>query len=110
VDTVGGATLAGILRGLAINASVAACGNAGGPELNTTVLPFILRGVNLLGIDSLHLPNARRRQIWARIERDLPLDKLDRTIQVIPLEELPGRADEILKGQVRGRTVVDVNA
>jgi acrylyl-CoA reductase (NADPH) len=109
VDSVGGATLAGILRALAINASVAACGNAGGPELNTTVLPFILRGANLLGIDSFHLPNARRRQIWARIARDLPLDKLDRTIKVIPLGELPGRADEILRGQVRGRTVVDVN-
>ena len=73
-------------------------------------LAGILRGVNLLGIDSLHLPNARRRQIWARIERDLPLEKLDRTIQVIPLDALPGRAQDILKGHIRGRTVVDVNA
>lgn len=110
VDSVGGDTLAGILRALAIGASVAACGNAGGAELHTTVFPFILRGVNLLGIDSLHLPQERRRQIWTRIARDLPLDLLDRTIEVVPLGDLPARAEAITRGQVRGRTVVDVNA
>lgn len=110
VDSVGGDTLAGILRGLAIGASVAACGNAGGAQLNTTVFPFILRGVNLLGIDSLHQTQDRRRQVWARLMRDLPLDLLDRAIRVVPLTALPAHAEEIVRGQVRGRTVVDVNA
>lgn len=110
VDSVGGATLAGIIRSLAIGASVAACGNAGGVELHTTVLPFILRGVSLLGMDSLHLPNERRRQIWKRIASDLPLEKLDDTITVQPLSRAPDIAQQILSGRVRGRTVLDVNA
>jgi acrylyl-CoA reductase (NADPH) len=110
VDSVGGAALAGILRAMAVGTSVAACGLAGGAELHTTVHPFILRGVNLLGIDSLRVPNGRRREIWQRLRQDLPLDKLEQTISVVPMSKLPGLAAEILAGKVRGRTVVDVNA
>lgn len=110
VDSVGGDVLAGILRAMAVGTSVAACGLAGGVELRTTVHPFILRGVNLLGIDSLRVPNARRRAIWQRLQRDLPLAKLDEAIQVVPLSKLPSLGPDILAGKVRGRTVVDVNA
>jgi acrylyl-CoA reductase (NADPH) len=110
VDSVGGDTLAGILRALAVGTSVASCGLAGGAELHTTVHPFILRGVNLLGIDSLRVPNAQRREIWARLRRDLPLDKLAQIMSLVPLSRLPDMAPDILAGKVRGRTVVDVNA
>ena len=110
IDTVGGDTLAGILRAMAVGTSVAACGLAGGAELRTTVHPFILRGVNLLGIDSLRVPNPQRREIWSRLRRDLPLDKLEQAMSVVPMSRLPDLAPQILAGNVRGRTVVDVNA
>lgn len=110
VDTVGGAMLAGVLRTLAYGASVAACGNAGGFELNTTVLPFILRGVNLLGIDSLPVPQARRVIIWDRLARDLPPSALQRSMRVVPLAETRALADEILAARTHGHIVVDVNA
>ncbi len=110
VDTVGGAMLAGVLRTLAYGASVAACGNAGGFELNTTVLPFILRGNNVLGIDSLPVPQARRIEIWNRLARDLPRSVLQRTMRVVPLAETPMLAVEILAGRTHGHIVVDVNA
>ena len=110
VDTVGGATLAGVLRTLAYGASVAACGNAGGATVNTTVLPFILRGVNLLGIDSLPAPIVRRRIVWERLAQLMPAEKLDRMMTVVRLDETPALAPQILAGQTRGRIVVDVNA
>ncbi|HEY7850583.1 MAG TPA: oxidoreductase [Ktedonobacterales bacterium] len=110
VDTVGGEMLAGALRTLAYGASVAACGNAGGYELQTTVLPFILRGVNLLGIDSLPVPQARRIAVWNRLARDLPKSAIERTMRVITLAEARAKADEILAGRATGHTVVDVNA
>jgi len=110
IDSVGGDTLAGLLRSVALAGSVASCGLAGGPTLNTTVFPFILRGVNLLGIDSARVPNARRREIWARVTRDLPLDLLDSMIRVAPLEEVFALGEQILAGKIRGRTVIDVNA
>lgn len=110
IDTVGGTTLASILTQMKPGTAVAACGNAGGVELNTTVLPFILRGVGLLGIDSVYYPAAGRQAAWDRLARDLPLDKLDAMTTVIPLTEVQETAGRILKGQVRGRTVVDVNA
>src|SRR5487761_2097262 len=110
VDTVGGAMLVGVLRTLAPDASVAASGNAGGFDLATTVLPFILRGVNLLGINSLPVPQARRKVIWERLARDLPSGILERTMRVIPLEEARAVADEMLAGQTTGHIVVDVNA
>jgi acrylyl-CoA reductase (NADPH) len=110
VDSAGGDTLAGILRTLAIGASVAACGLAGGPKLNTTVFPFILRGVNLLGIDSVRTSNATRRAIWQRISADLPIAKLDSAIHTAPLSKIQELGEQILAGKTRGRTVIDVNA
>ena len=110
IDNVGGDTLAGLLRSMAIGGSVASCGVAGGAALNTTVFPFILRGVNLLGIDSLRVPPLRRREIWQRIVRDLPLRLLDRMIQVEPLARIQELGEQILAGKIRGRTVIDVNA
>jgi acrylyl-CoA reductase (NADPH) len=89
---------------------VAACGNVGGAALNTTVLPFILRGVRLLGIDSVMCPVDRRRAAWRRLAAELPHDALERMLTVIPLRDVPQAAEAILQGQVRGRTVVDVNA
>jgi acrylyl-CoA reductase (NADPH) len=110
VDTVGGDTLAGVLRTLAYGTSVAACGNAGGVALTTTVLPFILRGVSLLGVDSVMCPTPRRRQAWERLAREVPSDALDRITHVVPLRDAPERAEAILRGEIQGRTVVDVNA
>ncbi|HZC06065.1 MAG TPA: MDR family oxidoreductase [Ktedonobacterales bacterium] len=110
VDTVGGEMLAGALRTMAYGASVAACGNAGGFELHTSVLPFILRSVNLLGIDSLPVPQARRITIWNRLARDLPPSAIERTMHVIPLAESRAMADEILAARTTGHIVVDVNA
>jgi acrylyl-CoA reductase (NADPH) len=108
VDTVGGDVLAGVIRALGKGTSVAACGLAGGSHLNTTVLPFILRGVNLLGINSVEVTVADREAVWARVARDLPLDKLDAMIHEAPLGEVPELAKQILAGQTRGRVVVDV--
>jgi acrylyl-CoA reductase (NADPH) len=107
VDAVGGATLATILTQLKYRASVAACGLAGGSDLPATVIPFLLRGVNLLGIDSVMCPREERIEAWARLARDLPLDRLERMTQTVPLSALPELAPRILKGEIRGRTVVD---
>lgn len=108
VDTVGGETLAALLRTMAYGTSVAACGLAGGSRLQTTVFPFILRGVSLLGIESSLAPRERRQAAWARLVLDLPLESLDRMIQVVPLEDIPRLSQDILRGQVRGRIVVDL--
>jgi acrylyl-CoA reductase (NADPH) len=110
VDAVGGSTLARVLGQLAHGASAAACGLAGGAKLETTVVPFLLRGVNLLGIDSVMQPLSARQRCWARIAADLPMDKLDAMTTVIGLADAPRYADDILAGRVRGRLVIDVNA
>jgi acrylyl-CoA reductase (NADPH) len=110
VDSVGSNTLANVLAQLKYHGSVAACGLAGGSDLPTTVIPFLLRGVNLLGIDSVMCPPPRRLAAWERLARDLPLAKLDAIIHKVPLAEVPALSARILKGQVQGRTVVDVNA
>jgi acrylyl-CoA reductase (NADPH) len=110
VDAVGGATLATVLTQLKYRGSVAACGLAGGSDLPTTVIPFLLRGVNLLGIDSVMCPREERIEAWHRVARDLPFDKLDATTQTVPLAEVPGLAPRILKGEVRGRVVIDIAA
>ena len=89
-------------------ASVAACGNAGGNDVPASVIPLLLRGVSILGIDSAMKPMPERREAWARLARDLPLDKLDAMTSVIGLGDLPAEGQRILKGQVRGRVVVDV--
>jgi acrylyl-CoA reductase (NADPH) len=110
VDNVGGETLAGLLRSTATGGSIASCGLAGGATFTSTVFPFILRGVNLLGIDSLHVANARRREIWDRIVRDLPMRLLDGMTQVEPLGKIRELGERILAGKICGRTVIDVNA
>ncbi len=109
VDSVGGDTLAGILRTMAANCSVAACGLAGGAALSTTVLPFILRGVNLLGINSVFVSRERREYIWRRLAKDLPVRVLDQIARVEPLTNVVALGEEILAGKVRGRIVIDVN-
>ena len=110
VDTVGGETLAALLKTMNPGASVTACGNAGGFDLPTTVFPFILRGVNLLGIDSVMVPYDQRVEAWRRLAQDLPLDALDQAMEIAPLSNIKSLAEDILQGQVRGRLVIDVNA
>ncbi len=109
IDAVGGTTLARVLAQTKLHGSVAAVGLAGGAALETTVLPFLLRGVNLLGIDSATCPTLRRRAAWARLAADLPLDQLDAMTSEAGLAELLDLGGKILKGQIRGRTVIDVN-
>ncbi|UPH70094.1 acryloyl-CoA reductase [Abyssibius alkaniclasticus] len=110
VDAVGGAMLARVLGQMKYGASVAAVGLAGGAALPATVIPFLLRGVNLLGIDSVMQPYDNRLAAWRRIATDLPMDKLEAMIVPATLGDLPRLGAEILQGQVRGRVVVDVNA
>lgn len=110
VDAVGGDMLARVLGQMCYGASVAAVGLAGGAGLPATVIPFLLRGVNLLGIDSVMQPYDNRLAAWQRIASDLPMDKLEAMINPASLSDLPSLGSDILKGQVRGRVVVDVNA
>ncbi|HAJ83934.1 MAG TPA: oxidoreductase, partial [Rhodobacteraceae bacterium] len=110
VDAVGGDMLARVLGQMAYGASVSAVGLAGGAGLPTTVIPFLLRGVNLLGIDSVMQPFENRKRAWSRIAKDLPMDKLEGMISSATLSDLPRLGKDILKGQVQGRVVVDVNA
>ena len=110
VDAVGGAMLARVLGQMKYRCSVAAVGLAGGAALPATVVPFLLRGVNLLGIDSVLQPYENRITAWERIARDLPMEKLEAMIQPATLADLPKLGADILNGQVKGRVVVDVNA
>ena len=110
VDAVGGPMLARVLGQMKYGASVAAVGLAGGANLPATVIPFLLRGVNLLGIDSVMQPYDNRLRAWSRIATDLPMDKLEAMIHPATLGDLPQLGADILKGQVKGRVVVDVNA
>jgi len=110
IDAVGGEMLARVLGQMKYGASVSAVGLAGGAGLPATVIPFLLRGVNLLGIDSVMQPYDNRVRAWARIAKDLPMDKLEAMVQPATLSDLPALGKDILKGQVKGRVVVDVNA
>ena len=110
VDTVGGEMLARVFGQMLYGSSVAAVGLAGSAKLPATVIPFILRGVNLLGIDSVMQPYQNRLNAWKRLASDLPMDKLEAMITPATLSDLPRLGADILKGQVRGRVVVDVNA
>jgi len=110
IDAVGGAMLARVLGQMRYGASVAAVGLAGGAALPATVVPFLLRAVNLLGIDSVMAPVALRERAWARIARDLDLDRLETMIRPAALADLPALGAAILAGQVQGRVVVDVRA
>jgi acrylyl-CoA reductase (NADPH) len=108
IDSVGGATLAGILPAMMSGASVASCGLAGGAAFSATVLPFILRGVNLLGINSVRVTRDERGEIWERLSHDLPLQLLDSMTEVAPLERVFELGEQILAGKIRGRVVIDV--
>ncbi len=109
VDAVGGSTLAYLLRSTKYGGSVAACGNTSGPNVMTTVFPFILRAVNLLGIDSVNCPMELRRQLWQQLASEYkPAGLLDSIGKEASLEELPSVLATILKGGIRGRTIVRV--
>ena len=108
VDSVGGDTLAAIVRALVPNGSVAACGVAGGAPLNTTVFPFILRGVSLLGINSAFVDRADRLLIWDRLTHDLSLSLLDSMTEEAPLEAVFDLGEKIIAGRIRGRTVIRI--
>jgi len=110
IDAVGGTTLGTLLTHMRNRASVAAVGNAGGIELKITVLPFLLRGVNLLGIDSVMSPPDERQEAWGRVAKELPLDTLDAMTSHATLADLPELSRQILQGGLRGRIVVDVNS
>jgi acrylyl-CoA reductase (NADPH) len=109
IDNVGGETLSGLLRTTASHGTIALCGLAGGAAFASTVMPFILRSVNLCGINSVKVANSERRAIWARLVQDLPLPLLDSLTQIKPLTEIFELGAAILAGQIKGRTVIDVN-
>jgi acrylyl-CoA reductase (NADPH) len=109
IDAVGGEMLARVLGQMKYGGSVAAVGLAGGAGLPATVIPFLLRGVNLLGIDSVMQPYDNRLRAWQRIGKGLPLSKLEDMVVPATLSDLPKLGADILNGQVRGRVVVDVN-
>lgn len=111
VDSVGGRTLAWLTRTMAYRGVIAACGLAGGVEVNTTVMPFILRGVSLLGIDSVACPMAQRLEVWRRLAGDLKPRHLETAIaRAVPLARLPDVFQGFLDGTASGRTVVDLTA
>jgi putative YhdH/YhfP family quinone oxidoreductase len=109
VDTVGSQTLATVLSQTRYRGAVAACGLAGGSDLPTTVLPFILRNVALLGVDSVSCPADVRAEAWARLASDLPTSLLDSMTTVEPMTAVPELASRILAGQTRGRVVIDTS-
>ena len=110
VDAVGSHTLANVLSQIRPEGCVAACGNAQGTDLTTTVFPFILRGVTLRGVHSVHVPRPRRLEAWRRLDQDLDRELLASMTRTVGLDDVPAVAAEILAGRVRGRVVVDVHA
>jgi acrylyl-CoA reductase (NADPH) len=110
VDSVGSHTLATVLAQTNYGGIVAACGLAQGPDLPATVMPFILRGITLAGINSVYCPLPQRREAWRRLASDLDLELLDSLTTTVGLEGARAVAADILQGRVRGRTVVDVRA
>ena len=106
IDSVGGATLAWLTRTTMYGGCIASCGLTGGTELQTTVMPFILRGVKLLGIDSVMCPMPTRLEVWRRLATDLKPAKLADIAREIALDGLPDAFDALLNGRARGRYVV----
>ena len=109
IDAVGGSMLGRVLGQMKYNASVALIGNAGGAVFTASVIPFLLRGINLLGIDSVTQPYSQRIKVWNRIMDCLPIALIDQIATPANLGDIPTLAEKILNGQVRGRVVVDVN-
>jgi len=109
IDSVGSHTLANVLAQTKYSGAVAACGLAQGMDLPASVAPFILRGVALLGVDSVMCPKARRVEAWARLARDLDLAKLDELAREISFDEIIPTARDLLEGKVRGRVVVKID-
>jgi putative YhdH/YhfP family quinone oxidoreductase len=110
VDNVGGQTLASVLATTASYGAIASCGLAGGADISTTVFPFILRNVSLLGVNSVQAPKSVRITAWNRLARELPIPKLDLITAVEPLTKAKQLSEQILAGKIRGRVVLDVNA
>jgi len=108
IDTVGGNTLTTLLKSVNVQGSVAACGVVAGPKLDLTVFPFILRGVNLLGIDSALWPRESRHNIWRKFANEWKLENLEAMSKTIGMEKLDGYIAQILKGKIRGRIVVKI--
>lgn len=108
VDSVGSQTLATVLSQTVYGGAVAACGLAGGADLPATVLPHILRGVALIGVDSVMAPREKRERAWERLARDLDKQKLAAITTVEPMSRLPELANDILAGKIRGRVVIDI--
>jgi acrylyl-CoA reductase (NADPH) len=108
VDAVGGVVLANLISMTTTGGAIAACGNAGGMELNTSVAPFILRGVSLLGIDSVRAPKAVRNEAWRRLANELDRKKLAAVTTAIPFDAIENAARDIVEGKVRGRLVVEI--
>ena len=109
IDAVGSHTLANVLAQTQYGGAVAACGLAQGFDLPSTVMPFILRGVALLGVDSVMAPKALRQDAWARIALDLDMAKLEAITTTIGFDDIIGAANDIMDGKIRGRVVVDMN-
>ncbi len=109
MDVVGSHVLANACAATKYRGVVAACGLAGGFDLKTTVMPFILRGITLAGIDSVMCPREIRLEAWRRLEQDLDIPKLNTIAHEIGLAEAVETAGQLLNGEVRGRVIVDVN-
>ena len=109
VDTVGGIVLANAISQTKPNGIVAACGNAGGIKLNTSVMPFIIRGVKLWGIDSVMIGKKRREFIWSQVAKLVDFKLLEKNIRTVNLEELLTIFPKMLKGEISGRVLVDLN-
>ncbi|MCE4225781.1 oxidoreductase [Methylobacterium sp. C25] len=108
IDAVGSKTLANLLAMTKGGGAIAACGNAGGMDLPSSVAPFILRGVSLIGINSVTTPQQPRREAWARLAKELDLDALAEMTETVGLKDVGDLAETILAGQTRGRTVVEI--
>jgi len=108
LDSVGGSTLAWLTRTMQQNGVIASFGNAGGVELHTTVLPFILRGVRLIGIDSAATAMPLRQEIWRKLANELLPQQLDLLSHTVPFEQLPEIFPKLLHGESRGRTVIKI--
>jgi putative YhdH/YhfP family quinone oxidoreductase len=106
VDTVGGSTLSYLLRTMNLAGNIALCGLVGGHQFNGTVIPFLLRGINLLGIDSVMCPMPYRQDIWQRLATDLKPSHLDQMARVLSLDDVTDAVGEILQGRVKGRLLV----